>query len=285
MAKDSDNLHAFGDLENGIFYAPLGTEAPTDPTTDLPEAWTELGWIDDGGVTESDSVQETKKYGWQGASLIRVLRSQLEHSLQFNALEENAAVYGLRYPGASTETGTGTAEVQTVTMTGTGTAGTFSLTIPGYGTASDLAYNVTTTSLATTLTTLVGDTVAVSGTAGSSYVITFPVSAGNVALASAANSITGVTAIGVVETTPGVGAVNTITVKPNSSQNFKSFVLQRNDGDVHYRIYIAKGEVTGSGDVVYKADDLTVYAFTLNCYVDDDGNWFKNLNDNPALAL
>lgn len=98
-----------------------------------------------------------------------------------------------------------TAEVQTVTITGTATALVF--TWQGVSAPSQTG-SVTTAALQTALNTawsslLHGGTIAVSGTAGSSYVLTFPSILGNVSTVSVA--ATGATAA-VVETTPGAGA-------------------------------------------------------------------------------
>jgi hypothetical protein len=53
---------------------------------------------------------------------------------------------------------------------------------------------------------------------------------------------------------------------------------------VHKRFIAQNGEVTGNGDVVYNADNLTVLQYTLECYIDTNGAFFREINDNPALA-
>jgi hypothetical protein len=94
--------------------------------------------------------------------------------------------------------------VQTWAFTGTGTAGTWNVT-SRFGTAAGLTYNIATGALATALSAAWGITVTVTGTAGTSYVVTYPASAGLVALPSFVNAITGVTAITPTQTTPGAG--------------------------------------------------------------------------------
>ena len=285
MAANLANLHAYGDITQAISTAPLGTPAPTKPLpTALGANWSDLGWIDDGqGLTESNSSQETSKYGWQGGGKIGTLRSQFEHPFAFNCLEENAVVLGLLRPGKAITTTAGSAEVQTITLTGTGTAGTWSLTLPGYGTASALAYNIATAALVTALNTAFGMSgIAVSGTPGSSYVVTFPAAYGNVGILSAVNAIIGVSAIGVVETTPGVATTYAQGVGP-VGQNIRQFAIDLVSGNVHHRYYIARGEVSSTGDIVYKAAEYTVWQFTLTPYV-VNGDFYVDLHDNPALA-
>src|SRR6187431_1788187 len=103
MALNTANNHAYGDVTQAISTAAIGVTAPTAPLpVALAAGWYDLGWIDDGGVTESRSVNETKKYGWQGGGLIRNLRSQFENPFKFNAIEENAVTFGLLRPGQAT---------------------------------------------------------------------------------------------------------------------------------------------------------------------------------------
>ncbi len=287
MAKVTQNAHAYGDITQGIWTSPIGTANPTAPLpTAWPSGWSELGWIDDGGVTETAGQDETKKYGWQGASIIRVLRSKFERSFKFNCLEENAVTLGLIRPGVTPSISGFTAEVQTVTISGTPTGGTFTLTVPGYGSTGALAYNVPTATLATTLSSIVGGTVAVTGTAGSSYVATFPQALGNLPQMTATSALTGGTSpsASVATTTPGVNGTVSTAVKPYTSLNLRQFGIDLVDGSVHRRFLIACGEVTNSGDIVYKSDDRTVYERTLNCYPDALGNFYTEISDNPAVA-
>lgn len=286
MAINTANVRAYGDVLQRVYTSPLGTTAPILPLpTAMPTGWFDVGWLSDAGVTESPNQhQETKKYGWQGAGLVRVLRSQFENPFTFQGLEENAVVLGLMRPGKTVVTTGATAEVQTITITGTGTAGTWTYTAPGLGTITPV-YNVSLAALGTALSGLYGVTFAnPTGTAGSSYVITFPTSLGNVAQGIVAQSITGVTAIANATTTPGVTGTNTMPVGPSTSQNLRQFVVDLVDGAVHKRLYFPNAEAIGQGSVSYKADDLTIYEFTLNPYVDNSGNFYYDINDNAAVG-
>jgi hypothetical protein len=111
-----------------------------------------------------------------------------------------------------------TAEVQTVNIGGVPTGGTFALTWQGL-TSTAQAFNVPTATLATSLNTawaslLHGGLIAVAGTAGTTYTITFPAALGNVPPITGDKTLLtgGVPTIGVVETTPGAGA--TIATAP-----------------------------------------------------------------------
>jgi hypothetical protein len=286
MAINLQNVHAYGDITQRVLTAPLGVAAPTSPLPSaIPAGWYDLGWLDDdAGLTENSDLTTTEKYGWQGSSLVRTLKSQAKKSFTFSCLEENAVTMGLLRP-ASTPTTTGTtAEVQTITITGTPTGGTFTLTHPVLG-AVTVAYNIPTATLATTLSAAAGGTFSVSGTAGTSYVITFPSSLGNVALMQVTPAFTGGTtpAAAIAETTPGVTGTTTWDVKPYTGMNLRQFCIYLADG-VHLGKYIPNGEAIGSGSPVFKGSDLTIYEFTVNCYVDGAGRFYRDITDNPALG-
>lgn len=99
-----------------------------------------------------------------------------------------------------------TAEVQTLAIVGSATA--INLTWQGIAAPSQTG-SVVTATLATALNTawaslLHGGTIAVAGTPGTTYTITFPVNLGNVPALMAA--CPGATSFTVTETTPGAGA-------------------------------------------------------------------------------
>lgn len=122
-----------------------------------------------------------------------------------------------------------TSEVQTVTITGSPT----SITLFWRGLSSGLQTgSVTTAALATAINAawapyLNGGTITVTGTAGTSYVVTFPSVLGNVPMIS--GSTVGGTAptLTVAETTPGAGASLATAIVPTA---FKSGGFVTSDG-------------------------------------------------------
>lgn len=104
----------------------------------------------------------------------------------------------------------GTSEVQTVTISGSPTGGTFTLTYAGQTTGS-IAYNAAASAVQTALAALsnVGSgNVAVTGSAGGPYTVTFQGSLAhtNVAQMTATSSLTGGTSPGVAVSTTTGGA-------------------------------------------------------------------------------
>lgn len=286
MAKTTLNQRSYSDLTQGVWIAPLGTALPTAPApTAWPTGWLELGFLTDKGIIESAARQKTKKWNWQGGSAGRSLYNQPEHTFAIECNEENSHVLRLARPGSTVVATGGTAEVQTVTFTGTGTAGTWSLTLPGYGTAAGLAFNITLAALQAALAAAFGLAVPLpTGTPGASYIVSFPGGAGNVSLMTAVNAITGVTSITVVETTPGTNAVNTTNIKAYTGTDYWQFGIDLVDGSIHKRYVVPIGDATLTGSVNYVGTDLTIYAFTIDCYPDTNGTLAQDINDNPALS-
>lgn len=56
------------------------------------------------------------------------------------------------------------------------------------------------------------------------------------------------------------------------AQDIRKWVLHGTDGTTRkQRIYIPSGEITERGDVVWSSGNITVYEWTLSCYVDGSG--------------
>lgn len=291
MAKNTVNIHSYGDLLQGVWTAPIGSTLPPQGTAWTPgvwpTGWSEVGWVSDGGVTDNETFNETIKYGWQGGAEVRRLRNQAAKTVEFEALEENATVLGLLRPNATVTTTGAVAEVQTVTISGTPTGGTFPLTLPGYGTYT-AAYNVSTAALQTALQTAFGiATIGVTGTAGTSYVVNFGAGAGNVpTMVTNGASLTGGASpnASVATTTPGVNGLNSRPLLPYISRNLRYFGVDLVDGGVWKREVYTNAEAKRNGSQAYKADDDTVYPFQIVCYLDSTGAWGYELDNNTALA-
>lgn len=66
-----------------VFRAPLGTQLPTDAHSALADAFKELGFISDAGVTSSNTRESEEKKAWGGTT---VLTSQTEYSDTWQAV-------------------------------------------------------------------------------------------------------------------------------------------------------------------------------------------------------
>lgn len=57
-------------VTGAIFRAPLGTELPTSASTALPEAYKELGYVSEEGVTNNNTAETTTVYDWGGTPVL-----------------------------------------------------------------------------------------------------------------------------------------------------------------------------------------------------------------------
>lgn len=89
-----------------IYGADLGSTLPTSASGAPGGDFTELGFITEGGVTESQPESTTKIKAWQGGTVVRVVRTEHELTYKFAMLETNedtlAAFYG-NYDGGTVE--------------------------------------------------------------------------------------------------------------------------------------------------------------------------------------
>lgn len=288
MAHNSNNIFAATDPGYNVSTAVYGTPGPTTPTGALNAAFYGLGLLTDNGLSEGHTTNDNSIFDMAG-QLQRIIRNQETREFTFEALEENAVVLGLRYPGSSVTSSGGTAEVQTITISGVPTGGTFTVSLPGYGSYT-AAYNVTTAALATALSSAFGITVTVTGTAGTSYVVTFPIASGNVPqMLVDGSGLTGGTTPGasVATTTPGVNGTNTRDVGAGTLRNLRAWVLDVIDGAVNKRVWVPNGEAVMTGTVAYTSSGAAISQFTLTAYPDSiiGGKFFRIIDNNPASAL
>lgn len=98
MAGDTANPRLW--LLGDVYYAPVGTVAPTNTTTAFSASWDYLGLLSEDGLTETRSQESNDYYAW-GGILIRTVRTKFKRSFKVAALEDNSNVFYLLNPGST----------------------------------------------------------------------------------------------------------------------------------------------------------------------------------------
>ncbi|ACD98594.1 hypothetical protein [Bifidobacterium longum] len=93
-----------------LYYAPAGTDLPTDATTALPATYTCVGYLSEDGVTNATDTDTTDINEMGGIKVLSEISGYGE-TWQFNMIETNEASLKLRFGTANV---TGTAEKLTV---------------------------------------------------------------------------------------------------------------------------------------------------------------------------
>lgn len=104
---DSGNIWAATIPADGaaVYAAPLGTTLPTSATDALDNAFVDLGWVSEDGVTNSISRETTKHRAW-GGEVVKVTQDNYTETVKLTLLESSAAVLAVVY-GADNVTESG----------------------------------------------------------------------------------------------------------------------------------------------------------------------------------
>lgn len=95
MATNAANVRV--GVTGGIYHAPLGTELPTDATSEISEAFLDVGYISEDGVTQSTSTDVENIVAWQNGDVVRKVQTSHDLTFQFSMLETTAENMGLYY--------------------------------------------------------------------------------------------------------------------------------------------------------------------------------------------
>ncbi|WP_405793347.1 hypothetical protein [Streptomyces sp. NBC_01506] len=169
-------------ITGAAYVAPLNSVKPTDATSPWPVTATDVGWISDDGITESNTAETSEIKGWQGGQTVRKVISSSEMTFQFTAIETSKTVLELYHKGSK------------------------------------------------------------------------------------------------VLTTSGKSVLAVKAPGPDRRQ----FGFDVIDGNSHVRIVVPDGEVTETGDIVYKGDEAIAYDLTITAYPGTDGTVAVKYSDDPS---
>ena len=97
MANNSANVSAAKPNVGGaIWWAPAGTEVPTDASTALPEAFQSVGYVSEDGLTEKETRSYTKHKAW-GGDTVESSQTEYAKAYGFKMIETNATTMKVRY--------------------------------------------------------------------------------------------------------------------------------------------------------------------------------------------
>jgi hypothetical protein len=278
-----DSYFTFPGAQGIASVAPVGTAYPGSMVA-LSSPWVDLGGITQDGLTENPSQSRNDWKRWGSISTYASVITDLKHEFNVKFLESNPNVLGLVYRtgGPLTPTGAGANEVQTITITGAPTGGTFSLTFNGQTTPA-LAYNAATSAVQTALqalSTVGAGNATVTGTAGSSYVVTFVsgLANTNVPAIVPVGTFTGGTspAIATVTTTGGAAgqllsfADDTTGVRDIRAMTF-DIITGSGASQNHIRFFCPNAEITAVANLNYRFDQPIIYDCTITAYPDNTG--------------
>lgn len=108
--ENRENVRVYGDMDTGVWIAPVGSTLPTDLTTDPAEPFEAAGWLSDDGIKLEVDKDIEEYNALQGGSLVRKKVSKVTQKVTFQCLEETATILSLVHSGAAvTKTATGAA--------------------------------------------------------------------------------------------------------------------------------------------------------------------------------
>jgi hypothetical protein len=72
-----------------VAYAPAGTAAPADPTAAPAVAWIDLGYVNEDGITWTESPSSDELHAWQQADPVKIVIASIARTFAFNLMQWN----------------------------------------------------------------------------------------------------------------------------------------------------------------------------------------------------
>lgn len=105
MADESANVRV--GITGSVRSAPIGTVAPTDPTSAYAAGWVSWGYVSEDGVTENFTSESTDIRAWQNGALVRTINSKTDVTFKLVVLETNKSIMADYRPGSSPSSAAG----------------------------------------------------------------------------------------------------------------------------------------------------------------------------------
>lgn len=102
MATNTDLVRAYQDgLVAVTAFQNISGTLPTDASSSLDAAFSEIGYVTSDGLTEATSQDLSDIFAWQQNALIRTILGQYTKQITFSAAETNLVTLGVQYPGST----------------------------------------------------------------------------------------------------------------------------------------------------------------------------------------
>lgn len=73
-------------ITGSVMYAPVGTPLPTTSFDAVNAGFTDLGWLDDSGLTQKEDRSNTDVFGW-GGGLIGTVQEKYSRTMSFKLFQ------------------------------------------------------------------------------------------------------------------------------------------------------------------------------------------------------
>ncbi|MGH3878067.1 MAG: hypothetical protein ACRDSK_13640 [Actinophytocola sp.] len=88
-------------ITGSAYVAPVGSTAPTNSTTAVAAAYTDLGFVSEDGVTEAYEDETTDIKAWQNGAIVRSVISGSKATLKFKLIETRGEALELYHKGST----------------------------------------------------------------------------------------------------------------------------------------------------------------------------------------
>ena len=92
MANNTEEVYLGKPVTGAVQTAPVGTTGPTDAGTELPSAsWDASGFVDENGVTLSQTRNTNDLKAW-GGSTVRTMLNEFDGTVQYSEMQTDEVV-------------------------------------------------------------------------------------------------------------------------------------------------------------------------------------------------
>lgn len=88
-------------ITGAVYKAPAGTAKPADSTAVLAADYIGMGYVSEDGVTENHDDSTSQIVAWQGAVVVRSVRTDSTSTMAFQLIQTRGSVLEAFHPGSN----------------------------------------------------------------------------------------------------------------------------------------------------------------------------------------